>query len=292
MDFDLEHRGKQFFHQGGGYTNQNYQLEECYDGLGFFHTLISTWEPDPENNPLGLSTYVITLTSIWDANNLLYVITRNPETDLPPYDDEAYLNDHGTWSYQLVDEYTNDELMQEAYDQVQENNGEWITGTASQNRLLFNAYSCDYTPSCIESSLQVRVSHPPTATGYLKVWLVKRVRQYNPETDTYSLPVDGPFEEYEWSGSPNDFNFGINEAENRINGPTYTLERPSPQTSVTIQVFKFSLLPNYEPDDPIIDENYFELPNVDNYGLSNLIRPTPDCKSNGVPTISNDCPAG
>lgn len=279
--FDLEWRGEIFSSSKCGYTNRSIDNEACYDGNGVFSTLTTTWQPE-ENDPFDRTTYVITETQTWDAESKTCIYSREPAYDEAPYDD---IGGSGSFSYALSNEYTSEELMDNVYAALPPIEGEWVKSSpvlpAEIKRELIDKVGDDCYPASLytESSLEVRIAHPPTATGYLKLWLVKRVRQYDQGTDTYSPPVDEPFQEYEWNGSPNDLNSGVNEESNRINGPIYVLDRPSEQTKITIEILKFSLLPNYEPDNPIVDENY------------NLIRPTPDCKSNGVPTLSNECPA-
>lgn len=282
LEFDLEHRGEVFSASKCGYTNKSLDNEACYDGNGVFSTLTTTWEPDG-NDPAGRTTYVITETQTWDAESKTCVYTRDPETDEPPYDDLA----GGSFTYELSAEYTSEELMENVYAALPPIEGEWEEATvlspAEIKRELIDKVGEDCYPKSLytESSLEVRIAHPPTATCYLKVWLVARTREYDQQTETYGPPTDAAFQIYEWEGAPADMTIGINEQANRVEGETYVVPRPDEaQTKVTIEVFKFSFLPEYEPDDPQVDsENDYA-----------FIRPTPDCLSNGVPTLNAECP--
>ena len=167
--------------------------------------------------------------------------------------------------------------------------GEWQNLSPFPPTTLRGFYNLAFTDtpeevndSYSEQLIEVRITHPPTATGYLKVWLWKGVSTYNGvdcSTSTWSL-----FDTYEWEGEPNDLNFGINEPENLVTSDTFTVPRPDLNTCTKIIVAKWSLIKDYEPDDPL---------SVDEFDLSGVVinRPTTDCKSNGVPALSAECPA-
>lgn len=281
LEFDLEHRGEAFFLSKCGYTNRDIVNESCYDGLGVFLTkqIDYTWA---ENDPTGRTSYSVTYSTAYDPETKLCVETRVPANDEAPYDD---LSDAQT-DIAISDEYTSSELMANVYAALPPIEGEWTevsaVSPAETKRELIDKVGEDCYPASLytESSLEVRIAHPPTATGYLKVWLVARTRTFDQQTDTYGPPTDAAFEVYEWNGAPADMTIGMNEPGNRVEGETYVVPRPAEQTKVTIEVFKFSFLPEYEPDDPQVDaENDYA-----------FIRPTPDCLSNGVPQLSAECP--
>jgi hypothetical protein len=288
LEFDLEFRGSGFSSIKCGFTNRDIEPESCYDGSGVFLTITTTWEPGEDDDR---GTYVVTETYAWNSETKTCDYTRNPATDEPPYDD---VEGSMTPSYALSNEYASESLMDNVYNAIEPITGEWsIAGgvnPATLRRELIDKVGEDcYVESLYnESLLEVRISHPPTATGYLKVWLVTRTQTFDQETETYSTAVDAAFQEYEWTGEPADMTIGMNEEGNRIDGETYVLPRPDAQTKVTVEVFKFSFLPGYEPADPVVDEE--TAPDIYNPTLYALVRPTPDCLSNGVPTLSYECP--
>jgi hypothetical protein len=198
----------------------------------------------------------------------------------------------------ISDEYTNTELIDNTLTQIpDEFSGEWSTLNNSASRYLDDSlYDGIIESNYSEERLQVRISHPPTATGYLKVWMLKRVRVLEtPLPVTYSEPTDTPFDVYEWEGEPPSLEHGIDEPENRIVSDPFLVPREetltlqtvtdelgtlnTAETIVEIVVYKWSLIEGYEPADPLTDEETLELE-----------RPSPDCESNGVPTLNEDCP--
>jgi hypothetical protein len=208
----------------------------------------------------------------------------------------------------LSDEYTNEQLISNASTQAPEEfSGEWSGSNLTASQYLLNARDND-EPSAFgyyeEEQIQVRITHPPTATGYLKVWLWKKVTKLTEWPDTYDgEPSYTEFEVYEWEGAPNSETHGINAQENKVTSSYYPVDpEEDPETAlqmvdfysddgfvifqgqaartrVEIFVYKYSLIKNYTPDDPVLNEATFALE-----------RPNPDCESNGVPTLSEACP--
>jgi hypothetical protein len=158
---------------------------------------------------------------------------------------------------------------------------EWEGATAAATEVTYALSVIDDAVVNIYSvsDVEFRFTHPPTATGYLKVWIWQRVYDTRDEVGNWVNPVDLPYDTYEWIGQPPDLQYGIDESENKIVSDPFAPERAEENTRVEFFVAKWSLLPGYEPDDPLVDEETFE-----------LSRPSPDCESNGVPTLNEECP--
>jgi hypothetical protein len=208
--------------------------------------------------------------------------------------------------YQLSNEYTNEQLVENTRTQMSEEfSGEWDSENVAAGQYFDDLINDgDAGAFYNETQLQVRIAHPPTASGYLKVWLYKRTRKLidyvgdgvGGFVEVYSEPINTELEIYEWDGEPANAELGIDDEENRITSDVFAVpieevdldfieidtEIEQGQVAgnkVEIVVWKYSLLEGYEPDDPIINEETFQLE-----------RPDPDCKSNGVPTLNADCP--
>jgi hypothetical protein len=102
-----------------------------------------------------------------------------------------------------------------------------------------------------ESSFSIRkfkwrISHPPTGTCYLKVWLN---RVFTPETGD---PTITPLTPYEWSSSGNpcfsDTEKPPGHEDNKIVSSTTTEDVPGTDGTVSIEIAKWSCVPGYEPD--------------------------------------------
>lgn len=156
--------------------------------------------------------------------------------------------------------------------------GEWQDTPVDAQRSFVLSF-CATGTTYSESSAKYRIVHPPTATCYLKAWIYKTVWQIDPETEQESDPVDSLFDTYEWFGEPPSPQDGIDEPANKITSEGFQITRPSINTRIEVYVAKWSLIEGYEPDDPIINET-----------TRQLSRPVPDCLSNGVPTLNEDCP--
>jgi hypothetical protein len=133
------------------------------------------------------------------------------------------------------------------------------------------------------SESRLSLIHPPTVSGYLKIWLWQR--KWTMVNGEYQSQELEPFDTYEWSGAPTFPDLGVNAVENRITSPEFEILA---ELGTVIDVFigKWSLIPDYEPSDPILD------PNAEiNAEVSSWIRPSPDCFSNGTPTVNAICPA-
>lgn len=114
-----------------------------------------------------------------------------------------------------------------------------------------------------------KVHHAPTASCYLKCWIVKRWRAEgaDPSSDTIT-----PVTTYVWSasGDPCFTNptLGFNHSTNLItSGLLGTENEPATDGKVWIEISKWSCLEDYEPDDPNLDGT----------------RPSPDLNPNGWP---------
>jgi hypothetical protein len=202
-------------------------------------------------------------------------------------------------------EHTDAQIKNEAQDLLVGEYGDWGTawGPGSggpsnpsssaryqQVNLSFDADPEVYTlnDSYLETRLEARIAHPPTATGYLKVWLAKREYNYDPTSEIYDIWVpdkDSEFQEYTWTGEPASDEHSINSQENQIFGESFELIAPEGKR-FDVFVLKWSLIPGYTPADPVLNE---ETQRYERDGNGELVRPDPDCESNGVPTLNGDC---
>ena len=259
-------------------SKEGFGFKTGFGANGTFYLQKTTTYTSEDANPE--ITYKINVdtaeSSSWDGSaiDLVETYTRNGcgyEYDATGYTPEEFAGTSET--QQFANEYTDDDLIADVFECLGEF-GEWSDNSAptAVRELVDTLYT--------ESVIEVRITHPPTATGYLKARLFKRVRAYNSETDTYGAPTDSLLTTYEWTGEPADSQYSINHAENLVVGATIAVERGDLNTRVQIAVAKWSLIEGYEPDDPEVDSENDHV----------LIRPTPDCESNGVPALNEDCP--
>lgn len=106
-----------------------------------------------------------------------------------------------------------------------------------------------------ETKVKWRIKHSPTGTCYLKVWLRKTTSVGG---DPDAIPPIEPTvttddsETYEWTGTGNPCianpNDGAASPSNDIVGDENTLDPPSENGSITVEILKFSCVPGYEPD--------------------------------------------
>lgn len=201
-------------------------------------------------------------------------------------------------------EHTDADIKNEAQDLLVGDYGDWGTAWGPSSGgpsnpsasaryqevdLSFDADPEIYTlnGSYLETRLEARIAHPPTATGYLKVWLGKREYNYDASDEAIWVPdKDSGFQEYTWTGEPASEEHSINAEENQIFGESFELIAPEGKR-FDVFVLKWSLIAGYEPDDPVFNEETQQY-ELDNFG--NPLRPTPDCKSNGVPQLNSECP--
>lgn len=115
-----------------------------------------------------------------------------------------------------------------------------------------------------QQEFKFRLKHQPTGTCYLKVWFKKVVQKYKNSADACPVlikdgdPIKEDFDEpYEWeaSGYPcfEDKEKAVSDCENTIYSEPKTVTAEENQ-SVTIKIEKWSMLKDYEPDDPDDDE--------------------------------------
>jgi hypothetical protein len=120
-----------------------------------------------------------------------------------------------------------------------------------------------------QSIVETEVIHRPSISGYLKVWYWNIIRDIG-DNPAWRYKQDSV---YVWDGVIPDLNSGIGSSANLIFTNRKTVEAAE-QTVVTQVVAKWSILEDYEPDDPIFNSED-----------GSLTRPTPDCNSNGLPNI-------
>lgn len=126
---------------------------------------------------------------------------------------------------------------------------------------------------------QFRITHPPSATGYLKIWFDKVIYNWDQELFSWVYVSREPFDAYIWSGGiPNPQN-GVNDPENRIISQVFDLQIQDDE-AYEIAPRKWSMLQQYEPVDP-----------TDIFPIGLTTRPIPDCFSNNFPTVNGDCSA-
>lgn len=259
------------------------------------------WQED--EGWLGSETITVISTKTWSPRNIIDGFDTCSENieyipDIssfpPPYDDAS------TFQNLLETIWEDEETIQEIEDRYDLLIGlfpefsEWQNINQpinAENRHFFGIiedhYSSSYPDNSSISESEMRITHPPTASGYLKVWLLKRTYQWTRteiQIGQFSYPffdweylMDEPFQIYEWTGQPQSLSHGINEEENKIFSQVWNVTAETNKlTEIYIQ--KFSLIDGYEPDDPIVNEvNYW------------FERPSPDCESNGVPTLNIEC---
>lgn len=158
--------------------------------------------------------------------------------------------------------------------------GEWAdAGFVETSKILTDN---EFLQTYSESVSQYRLKHPPTASGYLKVWLSMVEEAYDAEGELLGSSTE-PFTTYEWSGTPQSLSHSINSPENLITSGQF--DSPLPEDSSIVRkifISKWSMLPEYEPEDPTSVEL--------NFAPYSHTRPDPDCQSNGVPTLNEECP--
>lgn len=124
----------------------------------------------------------------------------------------------------------------------------------------FGRNIADDINSCTITRLRWRLSHAPTGTGYLKVWLNARF-QGAPVGGVTPDPVNTPITPYIWTGTGNpclaDLTKPYDAAENKITSTPVTQDEPPTEGTITIQVVKTSCVPGYEPD---ISDEFNEQP--------------------------------
>lgn len=158
--------------------------------------------------------------------------------------------------------------------------GEWFFAAAEKR----------YSPHYYSRSVsELRLKHPPTVTGYLKIWLWQRKFTISTSGEFVSQELS-PFDEYVWTGEPSNLNLGVNAEENRITSSVFEIITEDINTRIDIFIGKWSLIPEYEPADPILDPNNSD-PSQVNPDFPSWTRPNPDCFSNGTPTVNETCPA-
>jgi hypothetical protein len=130
---------------------------------------------------------------------------------------------------------------------------------------------------------QYRVSHYPHPSCYLKVWIVKRRYQANIDWFSEVKPIflDQEIETYTWNPTteiciPNKEK-RADDPENVILSDTYEIFPTETGIITAVSIFKYSWLPDYEPDDPILSENEVFS------GIFNFERPVPDFRPDGFP---------
>jgi hypothetical protein len=115
-----------------------------------------------------------------------------------------------------------------------------------------------------------RFKHRPTASCYLKVWVLLI---FTPEEGD---PVEERVE-YEWTGTGRpcvpDSAASIDGEDNLITSTEFDVALPTENGTMSIWLLKWSCLPGYVPDDP---------------DLETFFRPSPDCRPNGFPYMGTE----
>ena len=185
-------------------SKEGFALKDGFGANGTFYLQrTSTWTGDP-GQKVNVETQEF---SSWDGSaiSLVETYTWNPTSCDYEYTETGYTPEEfaGTSAtQQFANEYTNGALVANVFSCLGEF-GEWSDNSAptAVRELVDTLYT--------ESVIEVRITHPPTATGYLKARLFKRVRTYNSETDTYGAPTDSLLTTYEWTGEPADADYSM-----------------------------------------------------------------------------------
>jgi hypothetical protein len=157
---------------------------------------------------------------------------------------------------------------------------EWTpTGNFQAGTILARDFDTGVGRSYSETKLEYRITHPPSATGYLKVWIWSITGDY--EANPSSPPeIYKSFYEYVWSGNPSNLNSGVGSESNRVYGSIESVENSEAENKLTSLYFaKWSIIEGYEPDDPIVTMEF------NGNWIINFSRPDPDCNSNIMPNI-------
>jgi len=281
VNISLENRRKLRIDVKCGFTSEE---EPC----AAYSTATTTWSEGDEN--LIGQEVIVELPSgepvVWNGGDVVQVEVSewNPETcscvatvsGFRPESGGVFEDDPDPV---LSNEVSAEEFMENAFACLPEF-GEWQTnseiGLGSigiyERQLQCNLYQ--------ETAGQIRVKHRPSATGYLKIWFAKKTTTWDEEIFEWVSPTyDFSYDSYEWQGGLPNVNASIDNSENLITSDPIPIERPEVNIRTVIFVSKWSLLPGYEPSDPLFDEE-----------TSQLVRPIPDCESNAVPTLNEECP--
>jgi len=219
-------------------------------------------------------------------NTCLYDTQYSVDVTSPPYDDGDTFNEQFLISTEYSNEVTPEYVMNvaEAAIAVQDFSN-WTQIPAGSEKVYSEGFA-----NIVET--EVRIVYNPTAFGYLRVWLSRIESTYF--EGGYIDPQTILFNEYISTDEPRFRLKDINDESNLIYSDDPNREVPIVFTTPVVQnksslilMSKFSLIYGYVPDDPdpfekseFPDEYYIFFP-----------RPVPDCRSNGVPTISSQCPA-
>jgi hypothetical protein len=128
---------------------------------------------------------------------------------------------------------------------------------------------------------EYRISHRALPSCYLRVWIALMTYEWGPDLEFGAL-LENSNEIYTWEPTSNpclpDPEKSISDDAQIIKSPVYSLAIPAETNTATFAfIRKYSFLPDYEPDDPII---------VNPFSFS---RPVPDCKPNGIPNPNSGC---
>ena len=134
-------------------------------------------------------------------------------------------------------EFTTEELISEATEAI----GAYVGTTPGS----FRSLPSDQLSIALRKS-QYRINHQRPGTCYLKVWLRQKTQPFPTGTATY---IDIPA--YVWTGSGNpclaDPLAGVNASVNLVASPPIEIPIPETNATVTVEVVKWSYLPDYEP---------------------------------------------
>lgn len=110
--------------------------------------------------------------------------------------------------------------------------GDWGGGPAYSSMVL----SADETSYAVSKG-QVRISHGPCATGYIKFWLVST---FTPTGGAAEAPA--AFADYTWTGNYDD-------PAAVFHSPTYDIDPPASNGTTVVTLQKFSCVEGYTPPD-------------------------------------------
>lgn len=252
-------------------------------------TFEDPWAIIEDPGALTEGTFVRTLTKSYDATEDVCNETRTFEPNI--YDDEQQMfippyDDSSTFNYPIGGpEYSEEEAPSAIKERVLNLLGEYSEWSQLGLLPVPAAEGFHWGPvfAVVETTgriteAEMRLNHYPTATGYLKVWLTVRTFTWDLEEAGWTNPIDSEFAVYEWTGEPASDQHAVDAPQNRITSQVWQIACADDQKK-DVYIAKYSLIPGYEPEDPL-----------DFNAALSLNRPDPDCESNGVPTLNEDCP--
>jgi hypothetical protein len=178
-----------------------------------------------------------------------------------------------------LNEYTDEELRGDILNILQ--NAPYFPegGGFQANQPAMGTYTADSFTGYGEQT-QYRISHRAIPSCYLKVWIGLQTYEY-PSIGNFGSLLNDSNQIYIWQPSsspclPDPTKSAQDDAQ-IIKSEIYSVDPDETNKITCAFIRKYSFLPDYEPDDPIV---------VNPFDIS---RPDPDCNPNGVPNPNSGC---